>query len=69
MNRHDITASLRKAGSSQAKIARELGVTAPHVCAVVRNERNSSRVRKAISRATGLPIATLWPKTAGGARG
>lgn len=61
MHPADITASLRKAGTSQAKVARKLGITKTTVSQVVRGAGESRRVKQAISRATGMPISTLWP--------
>ncbi len=63
MHGADIQAALRKAGSSQTAIALRLGVTRQSVNAVVWDDPNgrSLRIAKAISRATGLPLTTLWP--------
>lgn len=62
MHPADITATLRKAGSSQAKVARKLGITRTTVSQVVRGTGKSRRVQQAISRASGVPVTTLWPQ-------
>lgn len=62
MHPADITAALRKAGSSQAKIAAQLGVTPATVHQVVWDRARSARVALAISRATQIPVSRLWPK-------
>jgi lambda repressor-like predicted transcriptional regulator len=61
MHPADITASLRKAGSSQAQIARKLGCTRSNVTHCVSGRSRSPRVRSAISRAIGLPVKAIWP--------
>ncbi|MCX7061366.1 MAG: helix-turn-helix domain-containing protein [Gammaproteobacteria bacterium] len=65
MHPADINAALKKAGTSQAHIARRLGVTHTAVCHVVNGRPNnrSRRIAKAISRATAIPMSTLWPNS------
>lgn len=62
MHPADITATLRKAGTSQAKIARKLNITRTTVSQVVRGTGKSRRVQQAIARAAGVPVTTLWPQ-------
>ncbi|WP_439640239.1 helix-turn-helix domain-containing protein [Nevskia sp.] len=61
MHRADITAALKKAGSSQSQIARNLGVTSTAVCSAIAGRSESRKIRRAISNATGIPLADLWP--------
>lgn len=63
MHPADITAALRKAGSSQAAIAVRLRLTRQAVCHVVNGHRRSPQIRRAISRTTGIPVHQLWPPT------
>lgn len=62
MHPADISASLRKAGRSQAQIARQLRVSKPAVCAIVQGRKRSARIEAAIAQATGLPRTVLWPQ-------
>lgn len=62
MHPADITAVLRKAGSSQAKIARELQITPTTVHQVVHDRARSLRVALKISEATKVPLSKLWPR-------
>jgi lambda repressor-like predicted transcriptional regulator len=63
MHGADIQAAIRKAGLTQLAIARRMQVTQQCVNRVVwdKPKGRSLRVAKAISRATGLSIETLWP--------
>lgn len=67
MHPADISAALRKAGSSQAKVARwfaEQGqkpVTHAAVHMVVSGRGSSARIARRISEVTRLPVAVLWP--------
>lgn len=65
MHPADITAALRKAGSSQAEIARRLKVSRTAVCSVVANRpaNRSKRIARAISRQIGIPVDSIWPGT------
>lgn len=65
MHPADITAALRKRRSSQADIARQLGLTKTTVCGVVQGRYNSRRVKAAIAKATGIPQNKLWPNAKG----
>lgn len=62
MNSFDISAALRKAGSSQSEIARNCEVAPPSVNKVVRGQNRSERIERAISEATQLPLHVLWPQ-------
>ena len=64
MHPADISASLRKAGSSQAQIARQLRASKPAVCAIVHGRKRSARIEAAIAKATGLTPMALWPQRA-----
>lgn len=68
MHPADITATLRKAGTSQAQIARKLKITPTTVSQVVRGRGTSRRVQQAIARAAGVPVTTLWPNAKWGAQ-
>jgi len=67
MHPADISAALRKAGSSQAQIARwfaEQGqkpVSHAAVHMVVSGRGCSARIARRISEVTRLPVAVLWP--------
>lgn len=67
MHPADINAALRKAGSSQAQIARWFGqtgqkpVSAGAVSIIVNGRMKSARIARRISEVTGIPVARLWP--------
>lgn len=68
MHPADIKAAIEKAGSSQAAIARSLGVgtggeslSRTAVFMVVRGISKSRRIATAISKVTGLAVGQLWP--------
>lgn len=61
MHPEDIKAALRKRGSSQASIARELGVAITSVHNVIHGACKSNRIAGAISRIVGVDRAELWP--------
>ena len=67
MHPADINAALRKAGSSQAKVARSFAadggkaVTHAAVHMVVSGRGVSSRIARRISEVTRIPVARLWP--------
>ncbi|HSH71563.1 MAG TPA: helix-turn-helix domain-containing protein [Methylophilaceae bacterium] len=61
MHPADINAALQKAKKSQAAIARSLVVSHNAVSLVIHNRTKSTRIAKAISRATGISIHKLWP--------
>jgi lambda repressor-like predicted transcriptional regulator len=60
MHHEDIKAAIRKKGSSQAAIARELDVSPMGVNHVVQGG-TSKRIARHISLVTGIPVASLWP--------
>jgi lambda repressor-like predicted transcriptional regulator len=62
----EIQAALKKCGSSQADIARICGVSQPAVSAVVNGRMRSADIERAISEATGIALADLWPQHYGG---
>lgn len=62
MNKHDILAAIKKAGSSQTQIAKSLGLNEKSVRACVADGGTSKRVEAEISRVTGLPLNQLWPQ-------
>jgi lambda repressor-like predicted transcriptional regulator len=53
---------LRLAGSSLAKIARELGVAATTVTSVSQGYRRSRRIEGAIAAKLGKQAVSLWPE-------
>lgn len=67
MHPADISAALRKAGSSQAQVARSLvgadGRCISHgaVHLVLTGRMASARIARRISAVTGIPVAELWP--------
>jgi lambda repressor-like predicted transcriptional regulator len=61
MNRYDIYSSIRKAGYTQAEIARRLRLPPSVVGDVVADRRRSRRVALEISSVTKIPVARLWP--------
>lgn len=67
MHPADISAALRKAGSSQAQIARwfaaqgQKPVSHAAVHMVVSGRGSSARIARRISEVTRLPVAVLWP--------
>lgn len=67
MHPADIKAALEKAGSTQVDIARSLrGRERQHLSGaavnqVITGHSKSRRIAGAISKLTGIPVATLWP--------
>jgi lambda repressor-like predicted transcriptional regulator len=61
MHPEDIKAMLRKAGSSQAGVARALGVNQTTVFNVIHGACKSERIAKAIADVVGVDRAVLWP--------
>lgn len=61
MHAEDIKAAIRKAGSTQASIARALDVSRMAVGHVVSANSKSRRIATAVSQVVGIPIAELWP--------
>jgi lambda repressor-like predicted transcriptional regulator len=61
MHPEDIKASIRKAGSSPAAIAREKNVSRMTVSYTIRGICKSARIAKAISTVCNIPVAQLWP--------
>lgn len=62
MHPADITAALKKRGSSGAAVARRLGITRQCVHLIVSGAQRSRRVEREISRVTHLSLKTLWPQ-------
>lgn len=61
MHPADITAALKKAGSSQIAIARELNCAHASVWQVIDGRARSVRVAQAIAAKVGIPVERLWP--------
>lgn len=57
----DIKALIEKAGSSQAKIAHDLGCTGQHVNNVIQGRNSSKRIAEGIAKTVGLSLEDLWP--------
>lgn len=57
----DITAALKKSGSSQTAVASDLGVSQAAVWSVINGRKKSIRIAKRIARQTGLGIEQMWP--------
>jgi len=62
MDALEITYRLKRAGLSQTRIARELGVSASVVGNVIHNRITAFEVASHIARALGEDINTLWPE-------
>lgn len=62
MNRHDITAELKKRGSSAAHIGREFGTSKMAASKVISGHSRSRRIEARVSEITGLPLTQLWPQ-------
>jgi lambda repressor-like predicted transcriptional regulator len=60
MHPEDIKAAIRKAGSSQAAIARDLNVSNMAVTHAIRGNK-STRIARAISAVTKKKLGELWP--------
>lgn len=61
MHPADINAALLKAGANQTRIAEAYKVSCNAVSSVIHGRMKSSRLAKAISKITGIPVNTLWP--------
>lgn len=61
MHPEDIKAALRKQRSSQAKIARQLGVNQTTVHNVIYGGCKSERIAKAIADVIGVDRSVIWP--------
>jgi lambda repressor-like predicted transcriptional regulator len=61
MHPEDVKAAIRKNGSSQAAIARGLGVTPTTVNLVLYGKSTSQRVAKRIAAVSGYAPADIWP--------
>ena len=59
----EIKVALIRAKKTQAQIARKLGVSKVIVTHVIKNQRTSHRVRRAIAKAIGRRINELWPES------
>lgn len=57
----DIQCRIKKSGTTQAEIARKLGVSPTTVTYVVAGKSTSRRIATAIADATGLTLDALWP--------
>lgn len=63
MSPTEIRVILFRAGTSQAEIARQCGVSAATVCKVIDGLVVSHKVRTAISEAISIDIRRIWPST------
>ena len=61
MHHEDIKASIRKSGSSPARIARHLKVSPATVSNVIKGHTVSARIAQHISQVTGKRFSELWP--------
>ena len=62
MKGHDITAALRKEGSSHNAIARELEINQVAVSMVIAGESREPKIERHIAHVTGYSLAQLWPQ-------
>lgn len=53
--------ALEDHGTSQAAVARQLGVTRAAVARVIGGSLTSARIRRHLARMTGIRVAGLWP--------
>lgn len=53
-------AKLVMAHVSQAEVARKLGVSVGHVSEVVRGQRRSPRVERAVAESLGMPVEEVF---------
>lgn len=60
LDRHAITADLRRRGVTQSQIARKLGVTTTLVAFVVSGKRHNDRVQREIARVMHKRVADIW---------
>lgn len=63
MHRADITAALKKAGSSQAQVARTLGMQKSAISNVLAGRSKSAVIRREISKQARIPVSRLWPNS------
>jgi len=61
MDALEIRVALLFKETSQAEIARQLGVTPGFVYQVIHRKRRNRRVREAVAEALGLPYKQIWP--------
>jgi lambda repressor-like predicted transcriptional regulator len=61
MNPYDIIAAIKKAGSSQKKIADAVDRSQSTVSHVIFGRATSRRIANEISRVTKIPLSKLWP--------
>jgi len=61
MHPEDIKASIRKADTTPAQIARELKVSKTTVTLVIRGHTKSTRIARRICELAGLDPDTAWP--------
>ena len=60
-NQIEIKIALLRAQKKQTDIARKLGITKQFVNCVIKGQRRTAYVRKAIAKAAGKRIEDLWP--------
>jgi len=61
MDPYDIIAAIKKAGSSQKKIADAVNRSPTTVNHVIFGRASSRRIADEISRVTKIPVSKLWP--------
>lgn len=57
----EIKILLLRAGVTQSSIAKKIGVTPPFVNQIIKGQRPTGRVRRAIAEAVGKRVEELWP--------
>lgn len=68
MHPAQIKAAIEMARSSMSLIAKAIGVAPQTVRSVVHGLGRSRRVEEAVSKVTGIPLETIWPKWHGDQR-
>lgn len=61
MHPADINAALLKKGTNQTIISESLGISHVAVSHVIHGRSTSQRIAEAVSKATGISVAKLWP--------
>ena len=58
----EIKILMMRAGVTQTKIAKQLGITIPFVNQIISGIRPTKYIRESIADAIGKPVEELWPE-------